>query len=666
MTRPQLFLLVLVLLLAAALRFTGLDWDSYKHYHPDERYVSWVATTIEWPRSWATAFQPHQSSFNPFYWPPDAASQGISVPRDEPRDFAYGHLPLYLGVAAARLLERLSPLARFLPDNWLLARDLLNGAGHVEFDHLTVASRALTALVDAGTVLLAFLLGRRLYGVWAGLLAASFLAVTVAHIQLAHFFAVDPYLTFFTVAALLLLVRASERPGGWQPVLLAAAAIGLAIGAKFSAIMLFLPLALLLWRDPALRGRRALGRLLLAAGFALLVFALTNPFALLDWSCQLVSPPLALGPLQLPALNWGNCYAANVLRQSDMVGGSARFPFTMQYAGTAPFLYPVAMQMRWGMGPLLGLVAFAGGAWVLLRALAGLLRRPLDPRWARWLPPLGSGELILLAFALPYFLSTGSFFVKFMRYMQPLLPLLSVFGAGLLLAGGRRYPRAVTAASGIVFAGTALFAFAFVSLYRQPHPWLAASTWLHENAPQGAVIAGEKWDETLPSSVTIDGQLRSRNRFANTELDWLGGAGRFDDPAKVTANLEKLAGADYLVIASNRGYGVAGRLPELYPLTRTYYDQLFGGNLGFEVRFVAGRAPQLGQLWLWPDRFGRAQLEPPPEAARYLSERDLLRLGYADESFTVYDQPFVMVFGNSARLSAKEMMAALGLAAPEP
>ena len=45
----QWLLLAIILLLALALRWTGLDWDDYHHYHPDERYITWVATSIEWP-----------------------------------------------------------------------------------------------------------------------------------------------------------------------------------------------------------------------------------------------------------------------------------------------------------------------------------------------------------------------------------------------------------------------------------------------------------------------------------------------------------------------------------------------------------------------------------------------------------------------------------------
>ena len=48
----QWLLLAAILMLALALRWTGIDWDDYNHNHPDERYIAWVATSIEWPSSW--------------------------------------------------------------------------------------------------------------------------------------------------------------------------------------------------------------------------------------------------------------------------------------------------------------------------------------------------------------------------------------------------------------------------------------------------------------------------------------------------------------------------------------------------------------------------------------------------------------------------------------
>ena len=201
-------LLALIIVVAAVLRWTGLDWDGYTHFHPDERYIHWVATTIEWPDEWTTAFSPSESTINPYYWPPDAESVGIVVEQDQSRKFAYGHLPLYLGVAATKLADWLGETAvsNIFPSHWLFTTDILNTADMVEFRHLAAVTRALTGLVDLGTILFVFLLGRCLFSPEVGLLAAAFLALNVMHIQLAHFFVVDPYLTFFTVAALYFMV----------------------------------------------------------------------------------------------------------------------------------------------------------------------------------------------------------------------------------------------------------------------------------------------------------------------------------------------------------------------------------------------------------------------------------------------------------------------------
>ena len=43
-------------------------------------------------------------------------------------------------------------------------------------------------------------------------------------------------------------------------------------------------------------------------------------------------------------------------------------------------------------------------------------------------------EVLLLCWVVPYFLVTGAFHVKFMRYMLPIAPLLTLFGARMLWA----------------------------------------------------------------------------------------------------------------------------------------------------------------------------------------------------------------------------------------
>ena len=665
MTRLQRIALVVILLSAVTLRLTGLDWDGFQHHHPDERYITWVATTIEFPSigqlSKAAQWRPETSTFNPFHWPPEAGSEGIVVLQGEPRDFAYGHVPLYLGVAAARLAEWATPvLLPILPAGWSLTADVLNGAGRIEYHHLAAVGRFLTALIDTGTVLFTFLLGQRLYGVTTGLLAAALLSVAVLHIQLAHFFASDPYLTFFVVGAIYFMVVAhgdgvigptQEGRRRWYFVL-AAIMVGLAIGSKFTAVLLGLPL---LWTAVvvAASGKRWV-LALLGIALASLTFALTNPFAVLDWTCAARN---AGEESALFATLSRSCYVQNILTQNAMVSGRADLGFTRQYAGTTPYVYFGEMLIRWGLGPLLGLVALAGLIWAIwdvgrsLRGVTGgsdalqrLLRQP---------------AVIVLLWVLPYVLLTGGFYVKFLRYTQPVIPFLIVFGAALLWRVRR--PSVRYALIGIVLIGTMLYALAFVSLYRVEHPWNTVSRWIYENVPSGTLILSEQWDDSLPVNLVVDGEKRSRKEYPNAELTWLTFTDAADNEARLLANLELLADAEYLTILSNRVYGVTPRLLERYPLSEQYHQLLFDGALGYELVWVGGRAPRLFGVELRADTFSWPGLRPPNAVRDYLNRSRGLRLGRADESFIVYDQPLTMIFRNTGNLSAEEMKEAFTL-----
>jgi 4-amino-4-deoxy-L-arabinose transferase-like glycosyltransferase len=653
--------LLLILLLAAGLRLTAVDWDGYNHYHPDERYILWVATTIEWPTDWATAFDPAQSTFNPYHWPPGAASAGIVVEQGRPRFFAYGHLPLYLGVSATRVVERLSPLLlRYLPADWLLTRDIFNGAEWIEMRHMTAVSRALTGVVDVVTVLLVYFLGRQLYGRPVGLLAAAFLAFNVMHVQLARFFTVDPYVSMFAVAAVLCLVLyvqarrtgVEAAPVGWRPATLfllgAAVATGLAIGSKFAAVFLFLPLTLAVWLDQARSLRQRVALFSATVTVALLAFVLTNPFALLDQSCRPVAAPFGrIDPERLPSFVRHSCFLANVSTQGSMVRGDFVPVFARQYIGTLPYLYPVEMQLRWGMGFGLGLLAFAGFAWATALPFHDLRLRLLRLPILRRRAPLE--HLLVLAWVVPFFLITAAFQVKFMRYLQPIVPFLMVYAAALLLAWiPERWWRLAAA---VALLPPALYTFAFANMYTAPHPWTDASRWLYDQIAPGAVILAERWDDPLPVRLAE----HNPDQYDILELNWLVGVGQQDNELKLAQNLILLEEADYVVVASQRSYGVAPRLPGHYPLSGQYHQLLFDGRLGYEMVYVSGRFPNLAGLNHKYDPFGWPGLRPPAAVSHYLENLRGASWGRVDESFVVYDHPLVMIFENRQRLTAAAM-----------
>ncbi|MEZ4518992.1 MAG: hypothetical protein R3C44_19945 [Chloroflexota bacterium] len=80
--------------------------------------------------------------------------------------------------------------------------------------------------------------------------------------------------------------------------------------------------------------------------------------------------------------------------------------------------------------------------------------------------------MIMLLWVGPY-PTTGAFYVKFMRYMQPIVPPLLVLGAlALWQSAPVRYAQGI---AGAILVPTAIYALAFVHLYSEPHPWNSAS-----------------------------------------------------------------------------------------------------------------------------------------------------------------------------------------------
>jgi len=667
--KAQLAILVGILSLAAVLRLSYLDWDDYNHYHPDERYIAWVATSIEWPESWQTALSPQKSTFNPFYWPAGATSTGLILEQDTARRFAYGHLPLYLGVAFTRLLETAGPgIGSLLPEKWLLTQDLLNQAQKIEFRHITAAGRALTAILDVASVGLLFLIGRWLYSPAVGLLAAALLSITVLHIQLARFFTVDPFLTFFILLALVFMVlalRQSKTNVQTLLLLLAGLIMGLAVGSKFSAILLILPLAVTVLVLPNWKQERRIGLLIAAVLIAFLAFFITNPFAILDSSCPASNGP-QLGSLTILRPITRSCYLQNVVSQGLMVRGTRDVPFIRQYSGTIPFLYYMEMLFKWGMGPLLAIAGFVSLIWASWRGTKVAYKSWLKLSGQRSIIsksnilsdqgrfPFNHGEIVILSWVLPFLFTTGILQVKFTRYMQPLLPFLVLYAAAMLLSIRRVTMRRL--AVSLVLVVTAFYALSFINLYRQDHPWIAASRWVFQNAPQGSVIVSEMWDDRLPDNVYVGDELFKREIYELEDVNWLSGTEKFDGQEKLKENLAIIENTDYLVLASNRNYGVIPRLPERYPLSSQYYQALFDGSLGFEVAYVGTRMPNLLGVSIKGDSFSWPDLNPPDEVSAYLDEIYGFNMGRFDESFTVYDQPLVIIMENSKHLSTSEML----------
>ena len=558
---------------AAALRLVNINWDQFQHVHPDERFIVWVADTISWPGDLSAAFDPARSTLNPFRWPPGGGELA-----GQARGYAYGHFPLYLLVLVAHGITWIVALFAGVASSLPLGLQFLyvGGLHMADYGNLSLVGRGISTVFDLGTLLLVHGLAQRAYGSWAGPLAAFAYTFAVLPIQLSHFYAVDLVFTFCLVASVALAARWAEE-GGRLVWVGAGVMAGLAVGSKFSAIMVAIPLlTAALFRLPegsrSLQARVAVTRLAAVSGAALLAFVVTNPFALIEF----------------------DAFTSNIMAQNSMVSGVMDAPYTRQYLGTAQYWYFVQQLGQWGLGWPLGIVAWGGLVWAAVEAG----RRFESP-----------ARVVMLAWAVPYFAITGMFLAKFLRYMAPLLPFLLIFGSGMLLAVGRRL-RAVRgddpvsaarrfrrkAARAVWPAGlafTALFtvawALAFTGVYRQEHPWLQASRWIYENVPAGSKVLSEAWDDALP--LAMDEVRQTPNpTYRRAELPlW-----EPDTPAKLDALVAELSTADYVTIASHRLSGPIPRLRRRFPMSSQYYRMLATGDLGYELVAEFAVYPQLG------------------------------------------------------------------------
>ncbi len=583
--RTVLGLLVAALVVRALL----MGWDSgLLSPHPDERQVAFVTERVS---SW----------------------------RADPEFSAYGSLHFF----AIRGLCALLGMERSYPG----------------FLH---AGRLLSLLASFAALLLGFWLARRAWGERTAVLFILLAAVTPLDLQQSHFATVEAHHAFLVLAALAAAWWLAWR-GGVVAAALAGVAAGASLAVKVSSLPLVLAVAvalLMVWRRVGMEA--ALAAASTAAAGALAAFAAGQPSAF-----PVVEAPL-LGAVVLAVAGWGwrvasrreetgrqviaaaslilavagvslavwnglrHEYLQGVLDQVAMATGRADLAYVRVYRHTLPVLYPLRELGIWGLGPGLLLAAAAGATAASRRAVRGM---------RRWLEGEAGASaslgLVLLAWVVPMALRLLTLRVKYLRYWEPLVLPLALVAAWWLGRLPRRWRRrAVTAAVTV----TLLWGVAYLCAFTAPHPHLQAAAWLGDRLQPGQTVAFEHWDEGLG----LAGDVR-RTTLTPYDLP--------DDAAKTHRLLRALAGADWVVMTSNRIRRTVLANEDRFPRTARLYRLLLTGRAGFEPVTRFDRSPRLLGLRL------------PVELA--------------DESFVNYEMPRVLVLRRTGVVDAETLAARL-------
>ncbi len=282
------------------------------------------------------------------------------------------------------------------------------------------------------------------------------------------------------------------------------------------------------------------------------------------------------------------------------------FPPAVQWIKTKPIIFPAINLFFWGLGPILGVV--------VLFSLVSFVRELVRERKPNYLVL----SLIWVAFL---FIFQGVQFVKTMRYFLPIYPHLALLAGSFLSSRLKNGWQKLAVALLLV-----IYPLMFINIYSHPHTRVQASEWIFKNVSPGKILSCEHWDDCLPLPLSGYQSIRYQTEMLSlydpdTKEKWL----------KISQQLEKI---DYLILSSNRLWGSIPEVSERYPIAARYYQLLFSDRLGFEKVAEFTSYPKLQILnfkWQIVD-------------------------DWAEEAFTVYDHPKVMIFKNIQKFSQKELL----------
>jgi hypothetical protein len=529
-------ILGLILFLALGLRLYGINWDQGHHLHPDERFLTMVATNINWPNSFGQYFQTRNSPLNP-------RNQGYDF-------FVYGTFPVFLTKAVAELF------------NW------------GDYMHLTLIGRFLAVLTDVGVIIVLYKLTKK---IWASL----FYTLMVLPIQLAHFYAVDPWLNLFLIMSFYAALS--------LPFWLVGIFLGLALASKITAI-LFVPILFLTLLK---RYKKINWQFILKGGIigiiTLLTFRIFSPYSFIN------------------LFNPNHKFIANLKQLQSFSDPNTWFPPAVQWLKTKPIIFPVKNIFFWGLGIPMGVLVLIACGYFSWKALKQLFNK--KEKLGKRIINLLDLEAISIFWILFLLIFQGSQFSKTLRYFLPIYPFMAI-----VLGKYWQEIKLPNWVRGIILGSLFFWPLFFINIYTQTHPRIKASKWIYKNVPPGSTLSCELWDDCLPLSFK-DNYPRQYKSVSLPVFDP-------DSPKKWRKINQQLAEIDYLILSSGRAWEPITANADRYPQMAEFYENLFNGDLNFkkaaEFTSYPGFIINGFHLKIKDDR--------------------------SEEAFTVYDHPKVMIF----------------------
>lgn len=474
------------------------------------------------------------------------------------------------------------------------------------YNNVTLVGRLFSALFDTGIILLLFLIGKTIYNKSTGLLASFIYTFAVLPIQLSHFFAVDTFLVFFITLSFYLLIRYIYSKTDFNKFIfsiLIGVSIGFAIACKVSAV-LFIPILIFGLFVNCLASKK----------YSLLFISLLLTLFSSYLSIRFANPE-SFDTNNFFNISVNSKFIANLKTLKSFNDPDSYFPPGIQWISTKPVTFAFSNNIIWGLGLPFGIVVLIG---LVSESYIIYKKFNQSDSYFRFINN-NIAILLILIWICELFFYQSVQFSKNLRYFYPIYPFCAIISASVInrfityltKRVNKYFLYSLSIISTFIFL---IWPMSFLSIYIHDHSRLKASEWIYKNIPSGSILSCDLWDDCLP--LSIEDKYMNLYKFETLEVF------APDTPQKWLKLNKQLDTIDYLVITSNRAWGSITKVPNKYPLMSKFYSDLFAGRLKFEKIAEFTSFPKLV--------IGNWSLVIPDEVA--------------EESFTVYDHPKVMIF----------------------
>lgn len=516
-----------------------------------------------------------------YFFHPDEYHIAIAVNRLDfpenlnPELFSYGSFSIYLIYFSKLILQSINTSSSVISP--------------------ILIGRFYSALFSTVTLLLVFLLSKQIFYKKKFALLSSFtIAISPGLIQQAHFATPESILIFWFFLTLIFWLK-SLGSGKIRYLILSALTLGAAAATKIVAVT-YLPILVLI---PFIQNnnysiksifKKFISAIILLSTSLLVFFALF-PYSLLD----------------------KNGFLHSMNYETSVAQGKLLVFYTRQFIDTTPLIFQSSKVFPYVLGPAVYLLGSLGIVLVLTVLVSTLVRKKkIDNKMT----------IILLSF-FAYLIPNVVLFVKWTRFMAPILPffcLFAIYTIYFLDRKRRTFLKIIvpTLIATLTALSTA-WGLMFFSIYKKPDVRISSTKWINQNITQNSNILTEEGN-TLEVPLTSGYNKIVFNFY------------KLDQPTEKDNLSQLLLTTDYFIVQSRRVFVNHQRLSKDFPEVSNFYNKLFSQELGFEKVKEFSSFPGLS--------FGPVIVEIDDELA--------------EETWSVFDHPVIRIYQKTNQLTVED------------